>query len=288
MTEHASRNAAFHPLAPLVARALDDVVKLARAVVTPLKRANDVNPEIPLNLAIGWDALERLKATPDYREPIATVRHRWDGHPLGYLHRGLRGRAALEFFLTVKERDDEGVLNALEPVLRGPELLAAVREAVDTAPVHDASSKQQLAAGLGHLERAEWALAWPLLIIPVEGAFRASARALRLVDDGQRLATEDGQRRRAQIEELFELLGLEESFRVFLRRRVYGSIANPHRHGTPQGGHRRQSLFLMVALIGWLDAFAQSRLAAELFTGLGRELERRQIGALQRRLRDAA
>lgn len=288
MTEQDPRDAASHRLAPLVARALDDVVGLAKTVLMPLKRAIDANPELPLNLAIGWDALERLKATADYREPIAMIQHRWDGHPLGYLHRGLRGRAALEFFLTIKERDDEGALDALEPVLRAPELLAAVRETIDTAPVHDASAKQQLTAGLGHVERAEWALAWPLLIIPVEGVFRASARALRLVDDGQRLPTDDGRRRRAKVEDLFELLDLEESFRVFLRRRVYGSIANPHRHGTPQGGHRRQSLFLVVALIGWLDAFAHSRLAAELFPSLGRELERQQIDALQRRLRNAA
>lgn len=254
----------------------------------PIKRVIDANPELPLNLAIGLDAHERFKATSDYHEPIARIQHRWDGHPLGYLHRGLQGRAALEFVLTVKERNDEGALDVLEPVLRAPELLAAVLEAVDTAPVHDASAQQQLAAGLDHVERAEWVLAWPLLIVPVEGAFRATARSLRVVDDGQRLPTDDGGRRRANVEDLFELLGLEESFRVFLRRRVYGSIANPHRHGTPQGGHRRQSLFLVVALIGWLDAFAASRLAMELFTSLGRELERRQIDALQRRLREAA
>ncbi len=55
-----------------------------RTVVTPLRRAIDANPELLLNLAIGWDALERFKATPDYREPVARVRHRWGGHPLGY------------------------------------------------------------------------------------------------------------------------------------------------------------------------------------------------------------
>jgi hypothetical protein len=44
----------------------------------------------------------------------------------------------------------------------------------------------------------------------------------------------------------------------------------------------------MIALIGWLDAFAQVQLATELVTGFGRELERRQMTAVRGRLRGAA
>lgn len=256
--------------------------------MTPVKRVLDAHPDLPLNIAIAWDAHERFKATPDYHEPVALIQHRWYEHPLAYLHRGLRGRAALEFFLSVKERDEEGVLDALEPVLRAPELLSSMRAAIDRAPVHDGSARRQLAEGLRHVEAADWPLAWPLLIIPVEGAFRATARSLGVVDNADRLASSDGRRRRSKVEDLFELLGLDETFQIFLRRRVYGRIANPHRHGTPQGGHRRQSLFLVVALIGWLDAFAQTQLATELFTSLGRELERRQLAGLQSRVRGAA
>jgi len=289
MPEQTSSEHESHPLAPLIERALNGfVAPLLKSVLAPVKRALDANPELPVNLAIGWDALERFKATPDYHEPIAVIRHRWDEHPLGYLHRGLPGRAGLEFFLTVKERDEEAVLDALEPVLRSSELLASVRGAIEAAPLHDGSARQQVAAGLGHVQGAEWALAWPLLIVPVEGAFRATARSRNIVDDAQRLPSKDGGRHRAKVEDLFELLGLEEAFQVFLRRRVYGRIANPHRHGTPRGGHRRQSLFLMIALIGWLDAVAQAQLAPEFFTRFGRELERRQMTSLQGRLRGAA
>jgi len=287
--EHMPSDHESYPLTPLVGRALSEfVAPLLRSFLAPIKRVIDANPELPLNLAIGWDAHERFKATPEYHEPIALIRHRWEQHPLGHLHRSLPGRAALEFFLTVKEGAEEGVLDALEPVLRSSELLTSVREAIEAAPVHDGSARQQLAAGLGHVERAYWALAWPLLIIPVEGAFRATARSLGIVDDAQRLTSEDGRRRRAKVEELFELLGLEEAFQVFLRHRVYGRIANPHRHGTPRGGHRRQSLFLVIALIGWLDAFGRTSLATKLFADFGRELERRQMTTLEGRLRGAA
>lgn len=61
MTEQDPRYAASHRLAPLVARALDDVVGLGKTVLTPLKRAIDANPELPLNLAIGWDASNASK-----------------------------------------------------------------------------------------------------------------------------------------------------------------------------------------------------------------------------------
>ncbi len=278
-----------NPLAPLVERAVAEVVvPLLRSFLAPMKRAVDANPELPLNIAIGWDAYERFKGTADYHESIGLIRHRWEQHPLGYLHRGLSGRAAVEFFLTVKERDEEGVLDALEPVLRSSQFLATVREAIEKAPVHDGHARQQLAAGINYVERGEWALAWPLLIVPVEGAFRASARSSGVVDDAQRLRSKEGVRRRAKVEDLFELLGLEKAFQVFLQRRVYGRIANPHRHGTPRGGHRRQSLFLVVALIGWLEAFAQPELVTQLFTRLGRELERRQLTTLQDRFQPVA
>ena len=49
-----------------------------------------------------------------------------------------------------------------------------------------------------------------------------------------------------------ELLGLERAFQTFMVRSVFGTTGNPFRHGSASDGERRQVLFGVAALSGWL------------------------------------
>jgi hypothetical protein len=51
-------------------------------------------------------------------------------------------------------------------------------------------------------------------------------------------------------------LGLERAFQTFMVRAVFGTAGNPFRHGSSNDGERRQVLFGVAALAGWLEEFA--------------------------------
>jgi hypothetical protein len=58
------------------------------------------------------------------------------------------------------------------------------------------------------------------------------------------------------VEAIFEPLGIDEDFRAFLTRLVYGGHGHPFRHGNAEVGWRRAGLMLVIALVGWLDLYA--------------------------------
>ena len=50
--------------------------------------------------------------------------------------------------------------------------------------------------------------------------------------------------------------GLEPEFQTFMVRAVFGTVGNHYRHGGAISGERRQVLFGVAALAGWLQEFA--------------------------------
>jgi hypothetical protein len=61
------------------------------------------------------------------------------------------------------------------------------------------------------------------------------------------------------VEAVFNLLGIDPDFHSFLLRLVYSTSGNPFRHGNARDGWRRSSLLLMIALVGWLDLYSDTK-----------------------------
>jgi hypothetical protein len=51
------------------------------------------------------------------------------------------------------------------------------------------------------------------------------------------------------------LLASEPEFATWMTQAVFGTEGSPFRHGSAEDGHRRQALFGLVALAGWLQSF---------------------------------
>ena len=63
---------------------------------------------------------------------------------------------------------------------------------------------------------------------------------------------------------LFKHLPAADDFVSFLKRQVFGTTGNPFRHGDADDGERRQALFAIAALAGWLEEFADAPVRYEL------------------------
>jgi hypothetical protein len=61
------------------------------------------------------------------------------------------------------------------------------------------------------------------------------------------------------IEAVFALLDIDPDFHNFLLRLVYRANENPFRHGNARDGWRRSGLLLMIALVGWLDLYSDTK-----------------------------
>jgi hypothetical protein len=158
------------------------------------------------------------------------------------------------------DRDHNAVVeHVLEPALTDPEFLREVERVLADAPLPEAN-RRQLAQGLVHVGEQDYVLAVPQLILPLEGAFWQVAQDRDLVErvkGRMRFTPESGEQGSAgAVEAVFEPLGIDPDFRTFLVRLVYGKSGNPFRHGNAQDGWRRTGLLLVVALVGWLDLYA--------------------------------
>ena len=136
-----------------------------------------------------------------------------------------------------------------------PSLLKTVRAGLDGAGLH-AFRVDQLRAGLDYVEKGDHHLAAPLLINALEGLFWFELESRRLIerdDRGKWLSTATG----TQVDGLERALKLmpdiDEDFRAFVSRVVYGGSGNAYRHGTATSGWQVRSGFLVFVLIGWLE-----------------------------------
>ena len=79
------------------------------------------------------------------------------------------------------------------------------------------------------------------------------------------------------VDALCKRLPVGGHYATFLRQRVFGTTGNTFRHGDADGGERRQVLFGIAALAGWLEEFADEPIRY----ALGARLQVHIVGSLQ-------
>jgi hypothetical protein len=117
--------------------------------------------------------------------------------------------------------------------------------------------------GLKHAAEGEWLDACPPLLHGLEGALWSVARAEGVINHQQALITRPTKSVRS-VEGLFKYLSAAPAYLTFLRRQVFGTTGDPFRHGDADEGQRRQVLFGIAALVGWLEEFGDMPATREL------------------------
>jgi hypothetical protein len=205
------------------------------------------------------DVLRELRDITARERPIDTMverfTKRWESTALWFLLSivSLGVLAALDH--VEREEVEAVLLDALEVVITKGIFTAALDAAVRKADYISSDQRDDLLHGLEHAQRGEFVHAVPPLMTGLEGALWSTARALTIVDAERRQLNGKPQARSVvRIEPVVRKLPATQDYRTFVTKRVFGNLGNPVRHGE-QSDRRRQALFAIVAVAGWLDAF---------------------------------
>jgi hypothetical protein len=167
----------------------------------------------------------------------------------------------LEAEARVDPRFRDSIHQVLEDGLTEPTLLGELHEAITEADLPDAQ-KKQLHSGLDHVASQEYELAVPLLMNPLEGALFRLAESRGLVEKDRNskwhataASGKPGKPIRG-VEAVVTLdnFDLSPAFVQFARAVAYGTPGHPFRHGTADEGWPLRAMFMVVGLVGWLEA----------------------------------
>jgi hypothetical protein len=166
---------------------------------------------------------------------------------------------ALEARDRYDERFETSVEDLLERGLLDAELIQEIRSGVSASEL-PAAQKKQLDRALDDLVAEDYEIAVLLLINPLEGAFWRLATQRGLIERNQKgkWMTTPATGRGCQIDGVEKLLPLPDlnlppAFLQYVRALAYGGTGHPFRHGTADEGWRLRALFLLTALLGWLE-----------------------------------
>ncbi len=132
-------------------------------------------------------------------------------------------------------------------------------------------SRRHLVQVLNWTRDGNYVDACPPLYTGLQGVFTRVARDRGIIDERNLFLVAARKARAEKTEDLFEHLALEPRYRRFLNAWIFSEAGNPYRHGeVPDADpHRRQALLGVIAVLGWLEHFAHSR----LMEFVSRELE---------------
>jgi len=150
-------------------------------------------------------------------------------------------------------------------------LIATVKQAPSYVT---ADQRDDLLHGLEHAQAGEFSRAALPLTAGLEGALWSAGRELDVIDADRRLLDKPDKGKIHRVELVVRKLPAVREFRTFVCGRVFGDIGNPVRHGE-QSDRRRQSLFAIVAIAGWIEAFMKVPATDALGTLLSDELSSR-------------
>lgn len=206
-------------------------------------------------------------------EAVAVVVRELEGSALWFLISELSmGRMRL-FHGLDREEVEAAIIDALEVVTAKGDFIAALEAVVAEAPHMSDAQRENLLHGLGHVVRGEYVIAIPNLMHGLEGAMYSVARARSIIDADRRLLSNPN-KRVGSVEMVVREMQLDQEYRTFLHRRVFGTGGNAFRHGDADEGERRQALLAVVALSGWVDAFMGLSARSVLVELMGEELPR--------------
>jgi hypothetical protein len=232
--------------------------KFAEEALAPLARQIAALGEVTLpRIALPGDVAEILERESALDTTIERFAKRWESTALWFLL-SILGVGQLASLAHMEREEIEAVLlDALETVVTAGIFTAALDAAVRKADYISSDQRDDLLHGLQHAQRGEFVHAVPSLMTGFEGALWSTARALTIVDAERRhLAGKPQARGVVRIEPVVRKLPAKQDYRTFVCRQVFGDTGNPVRHGE-QSDRRRQALFSIAAIAGWLDAFTQ-------------------------------
>jgi len=190
----------------------------------------------------------------EYFDEVAAFVRRWQQRALWYLLSGLPVGAIRQLGGLTESEVEAAVLDALEAVVTDGEFAPAMREAVAKAPHLGTSHRIHLDHFLEHAAQREYVHAVAPLYPGLEGAFWETAYQVPVVTPERRSLRNPN--KDVGFETMVKLLPLEQGFVMFMVHAVFGTAGNPYRHGGANSGERRQVLFGIAALSGWLQQFA--------------------------------
>lgn len=155
------------------------------------------------------------------------------------------------------------------PQLTAELLSPAVYEAVETAIAIARPNEwtaRQISQALNFMRQGDFVLAWPLLVIGVEGLHWEEAERGGFIDPetGRVTAGDSAGKTARDAHDLFRALPINERVRKTLSRYAFGAEANAFRHGRiGSWGEQQQCAIWMLALIAWLDGSGWRHFSAD-------------------------
>jgi hypothetical protein len=168
-----------------------------------------------------------------------------------------------------RPQDIESLVRA--HVIADEALLGAVEQAVSSAPHLDEPQRDDLRRGVAALRNGD-CYACRHLLPGVEGALWLSAEGEAVIDS-QRRMLHTGKPSPPPALNVSWLLRERGGIRVgqdfawFLLNAVFDDVGQDIRHGRARSGHETSSVWSFVALLGWLDRFAETNLCRSSLTG---------------------
>jgi hypothetical protein len=187
-------------------------------------------------------------------EAVDGVAREWEGNALWFVLSSLNVGDLYLLADLSPEEVEEAILDALEEVIVEGRFTRSLRATLAEAPHLTHFQRENLLHGLQHAEDGEFLHAVPPLMYGLEGAIVSAARDRSVIDAERRLLSRPSKKLKS-VEAIVRAMQLDEEFRRFLHRRVFGTVGNPFRHGDATEGERRQTLLAIVALSGWVDVF---------------------------------
>lgn len=250
------------------------LASISSQIESLVPRHGRVSFELPTKRLV--DAARLFVQTPEQAKAEAEVSaflRRWEHSAYWFLLQGLGMRSASRLARADASELEEALLDGLERMVREGTVTRAVSAAVGRTALLAEPQREVLAHGLELAQQGTWAPACALLSDGLEGALWAAARAEEIIDAERRWLAGSG-KQVSSVDALFTHLPLPRPLTTFLRRKVFGSTGNPYRHGDAASGHRRQALYQVAALIGWLEEFTDEGIGPPLGSGLGAQLAR--------------
>jgi hypothetical protein len=219
--------------------------------------------------------VEVLERGREIDAAIERVAKRWEESALWFLLSILSVGQLVALARMERAEVEAVLLDALEIVVTTGTFTAALMATVRKAPPYvTADQREDLLHGLEHAQAGEFSRAAGPLTAGLEGALWSAGRELDVIDGDRRLLDRPEQGRIHRVELVVRKLPAVQEFRKFVCGRVFGDLGNPLRHGE-QSDRRQRSLFAIVAIAGWVEAFMKVRAADALGTLLSDELASR-------------
>lgn len=212
-----------------------------------------------------------VELDPEIDAAVDRVAKRWEDNPLWFLLCEL----AVDQFAGLEQLEraevEDLLLDALEAVITEGTFTRTLARVVETAPSLDADQRDDLLHGLEHAELGEFVRAARPLIGGLEGAFWNVGREYEVIDGDRRLLDRPEKGRIHSVEVVVRKLPAAQEFRTFICGRLLGNVGNPLRHGE-SSDRRRQTLFGVVGVAGWVDNFTDARATPALWRMLSDEI----------------